>query len=65
MKECFRCGKSGATRTRTIENSNFVENEEDYRTEKDMDFEVDFSLGDEEMRVRSVSLCDVCYSDCS
>lgn len=64
MSECSNCGNDGATKTLTINNSKFTD-EDQYLTEKDVPFEVDFSghPDDPDLEVVSVTICKKCYNN--
>lgn len=64
MTECYNCGKSGATNSVTINNSNANPRPSDL-TEEDVSFNVDFSgaAGDTDLAVVTVTLCDDCKAD--
>lgn len=64
MTECYNCGKSGATNSVTINNSD-ADNRPSDLTDEDVSFDVDFSGAgnDPDLRVVTVTLCDGCKSD--
>ena len=61
MSECYNCGKSGATKMLTINNSKQFDSPTHYITELDVPFDVDFGDGLDEYAVSTVPLCDVCH----